>query len=148
MSLGVIVSLIAVSTGYPAADPLIALIVAAVITFTAWQIFRQAASTLSDAARIPPAHISSACMDVDGVLGCHSVRTRGLESEIYVDMHVQVDPGHSVVSAHRIAEDVERAVCKAFDTVADVIVHIEPLDQYQASKTQVERGRPGASTRG
>jgi cation diffusion facilitator family transporter len=140
VSLGVIASLIAVRLGYPAADPLIALVVAGAIVYAAWKVFRQAAATLSDAARIPPADIADACMEVGGVLGCHNVRTRGLESEVYVDMHVQVDPGHSVGTAHGIAEEVERAVCHRFDNVADVIVHIEPLDEYQASKTRAEVG--------
>jgi cation diffusion facilitator family transporter len=137
-----------VRLGYPAADPLIALVVAAVIVYTAWHVFRQAGSTLSDTARIPPADIADACMGVDGVLGCHDVRTRGLESEVYVDMHVQVDPGHSVGSAHQIAEDVERAVCHRFEVVADVIVHIEPLDEYQVSKTQAEADASGPVPRG
>ena len=101
VSLGVIASLVAVRPGYPVADPLIALLVAAVIAYTAWQVFRQAGSTLSDAARIPPAEIAGVCMDVDGVLGCHHIRTRGLESEVYVDMHVQVAPDSASSRATR-----------------------------------------------
>ena len=44
-------------------------------------------------------------------------------------------------------EDVERAVCDTFPSVADVIVHIEPLDEYQATKTRAEGGSLGASQR-
>ena len=58
VSLGVIASLVAVRLGYPVVDPLIALLVAAVIAYTAWQVFRQAGSTLSDTARIPSAEIA------------------------------------------------------------------------------------------
>ncbi len=139
VSLGVIASLVAVRLGYPVADPLIALFVAAVIAYTAWQVFRQAGSTLSDASRIPSAEIAGVCMDVDGVLGCHHIRTRGLVNEVYVDMHVQVAPELSVEQGHHIANAVESSLCDALPTVADVVVHIEPFDDVQARKTEAER---------
>jgi hypothetical protein len=34
-----------------------------------------------------------------------------------------------------VAEAVEKVVCESFDQVADVIVHLEPWDEYQARKT-------------
>lgn len=139
VSLGVLCGLVAVRAGYPMADPIIALVVAAVIAYTAWQVFRQAGATLSDAARIPPPDIHGVCMDVDGVLGCHHIRTRGLESEVYVDMHILVSPSLSVEHGHAIAESVEDAVHTAFGAVADVVVHVEPFDERQASQTEAEK---------
>jgi cation diffusion facilitator family transporter len=139
VSLGVIGGLIAVRLGYPIADPLIALVVAAVIVYTAWQVFVQAGSTLSDRSRIPSADIAQVCSGVEGVLGCHHIRSRGLESEVYVDLHVQVAPEMSVEQGHRIAEKVEAVLCDALPSVADVVVHIEPLDDEQVRKTQAER---------
>jgi cation diffusion facilitator family transporter len=140
VSLGVVGGLLAVRLGYPLADPIIALVVAGIIARTAWSVFRRAERTFSDAARIAPDRIADACVAVDGVLGCHDVRTRGSLSEVYVDMHVQVDPGLSLEAAHDIAEEVERRVCEAFEQVKDVIVHIEPLDAYQADKTVDQMG--------
>jgi len=139
VSLGVIGSLVAVKLGYPAADPLIALVVAGIIAYTAWQVFRQAGSTLSDASRIPSAEIAEICLTVDGVLGCHHIRTRGLESEVYVDMHIQVSPALSVEKGHAIAEAVEEKVGEVFASVTDVVVHIEPFDERQAEKTRAEK---------
>jgi len=136
VSLGVIAGLIAVRLGYPAADPLVGLAVAAAIGYTAWQVFRQAGRTLSDASRIAPDEIRAVLGNVEGVLGCHDIRTRGLEGEVYVDLHVQVDPAESLTSAHEIAERVERLICEAFPQVVDVIVHVEPYDGYQAGKTR------------
>lgn len=138
VSLGVIAGLVAVRMGYPVADPLIALGVAVAIAWTAWGVFRHAGATLSDAVRIPPHDICEVALAVPGVLGCHHIRTRGSESEVYVDMHIQVDPAITVEQGHLIAEDAERALCGAFDSVADVIVHLEPLDSYQAAKTAEE----------
>jgi len=139
VSLGVIGGLVAVRLGYPIADPLIALAVAGAIAYAAWGIFRQAGVTLSDAARISPNLISEAACEVPGALGCHDVRTRGSRAEVYVDMHVQVAPEMTVEEGHAVAESVERAICRRFPEVVDVIVHLEPLDTYQMSKNEAER---------
>ena len=53
-------------------------------------------------------------------------------------MHVQVDASATVADGHSIAELVERAVADHFEQVVDVIVHLEPLDEYQRSKTVAE----------
>ena len=141
VSLGVIVGLVAVKLGYPAADPLIALAVSGAIIYTAWGVFKHANVTLSDAARIPSSEIADVCKGIDGVQGCHHIRTRGVETEVYVDLHVQVDAAKTVGQAHGIAEIVERAICKAFPQAVDVIVHVEPDDDYQADKTAQERDK-------
>lgn len=138
VSIGVIGGLIAVRAGYPAADPLIALGVAAVIAYTAWDVFRQATVTLSDSARIEPSRISVVVREVPGVLGCHHIRTRGSTAEVYVDLHVQVEPSATVEAGHAVAEAVERAICHSFTEVVDVVAHLEPYDAYQAGKTARE----------
>jgi len=139
VSSGVIVGLVLVKAGYPKADAVTALIVSAVIVYTAWQVFKEASVTLSDAARIRASEICEVALGVGGVLGCHSVRTRGSEAEVYVDMHIQVDAARTVADGHRIAELTERTVAEHFDRVADVIVHLEPFDEYQAGKTNEEQ---------
>jgi divalent metal cation (Fe/Co/Zn/Cd) transporter len=49
---------------------------------------------------------------------------------------VQVDPSITVAQGHAIAERVEKAIGDGFDEVVDVIAHLEPLDEYQARKTE------------
>ncbi len=143
VSIGVIAGLMAVRAGYPLADPVIALIVALMILRAAWSVFRRSADTFSDRARLPVADVREMARSVPGVIGCHDVRTRGSLSEVYVDLHVQVDPGETLQEAHRIAESVERAVCRGFEHVTDVIVHVEPMDDYQAKKTAGQMGGRG-----
>ena len=138
VSIGVMIGLLFVRLGYPKADAVTALIVSAVIVFTAWRVFKEASVTLSDAARIPASDICDVVLGVPGVLGCHHVRTRGSEAEVYVDLHIQVDAQRTVADGHEIAEATERAVADRFEQVADVIVHLEPLDDYQAGKTTEE----------
>lgn len=142
VSLGVLAGLAAVRLGWPLADPLLALLVAVAILWTAGQVLRQADVALSDTARLPVPDVCSVVLGVPGVLGCHSVRTRGTAAAIYVDLHVQVDPAVTVAEGHRIAETVERAVCDRFPEAADVLAHLEPYDSYQAGKTAAEESAP------
>ncbi len=145
VSLGVIASLVLVrighATGQPAllkADPIVALLVAGAIAYTAWGVIKQASATLSDSARIDPQVICESVLGYPGVLGCHGVRTRGAASEVYVDLHVQVDGRSSVAEGHHVAEGVERFLVDNFDEVVDAIVHLEPYDEYQIEKTVEE----------
>jgi cation diffusion facilitator family transporter len=140
VSLGVIGGLVAVKLGYPVADPIIALGVAVVIGWTAIGVFRHANETLSDRARLPVSELRAAAQEVPGVDGAHDVRTRGSASEVYVDMHVQVDPSMTVADAHAVAESVERELCARFTQIVDIIVHVEPLDAYQLRKTADQAG--------
>jgi cation diffusion facilitator family transporter len=139
VSVGVIFSLVLVKFfNMPLADPIVALLVCVAIVYTAWGVFRQASATLSDSARIPPSDVCAVALGVPGVLGCHTIRTRGSEAEVYVDLHVQVDPESSVAAGHKVVENVEREVAAAFAQVVDVIAHLEPQDEYQQAKTAEE----------
>ncbi|PKQ29422.1 MAG: cation transporter [Actinobacteria bacterium HGW-Actinobacteria-10] len=138
VSLGVIAGLVAVRAGYPAADPLIAIGVSLAIAMTAWRVLTQAGTTLADTARVDPSDVCQAVLGIDGVLGCHHVRTRGSASQVYMDLHVQVGPELSVAQGHEIAERVERTICDIYPAVTDVLAHLEPFDEYQRVKTAEE----------
>lgn len=128
VSLSVIAGLIVTGLGYPQADLIIALIVAAVIAWGAWSIIRDAALTLSDVAAAPASDIERAARTVVGVKGVHNVRTRDGEGVIWVDLHIQVDPDLRVDRAHDIASAVAARVEQELNAPADVTVHIEPAD--------------------
>ena len=142
VTLGVIGGLAAVRLGYPIADPVLGMVVAVFIVIAAFRVLGDAGSTLADTVRIEAPTVNAVVLGVDGVRGCHDVRSRGTGTDVYVDLHVQVDSGVTVGEGHEIAERVERAVYDAFDEVTDVIAHLEPLDSYQRDKTasQEERG--------
>ena len=136
VSSGVIVSLILVKVGFEAADGVVALLVAVVIFRTAWGIFRGVLHTLGDAARLPASEVAAVAAAVPGVVEAHGVRTRGPESQVAVDLHVQVDPGTTVVRGHAIAHEVEDALRKEYGQVTDVVVHLEPADSGSAGARQ------------
>lgn len=72
------------------------------------------------------AKIESAIESVEGTREWHDLRTRRVGRETFIDLHVLVDPGLSIVDAHRISTDVERALHHACNRPANVTVHVEP----------------------
>jgi len=143
VTVGVIGGLVAVRLGYPIADPVLGLVVAGFIIVTGLRVLASAGESLADTARLDPAAVCEIVFAVGGVLGCHDIRTRGSESDVYVDLHIQVDPQATVAEGHAIAEQVEKAVADGFVQVTDVIAHLEPFDSYQKRKTaeQEQDGR-------
>ena len=136
VSIGVIISLVLVRLGWEQADGIVALIVAAVILRTAWGILRGVLHTLGDAARLPADAVAAVASGVEDVVGCHGVRTRGPESQVYVDLHVQVAPGTTVERGHAIGHGVEDALRRAYGQITDVVVHVEPAPEHDRLAAQ------------
>lgn len=126
VTISVIVGLVFVNLGFPIADPIATVIVTIAILGTAFDVLRDVNRVFSDEARIDPEEIRAVAMRIDGTVQCHHIRTRGLENEVYMDMHVLVDPEMPIGAAHRIADEVEAAERAAFPEVCEVFVHLEP----------------------
>ena len=110
------------------------------ILWTSLRVFARVNLIFSDSAILAVGEVCSVAGKVPGVLGCHSVRTRGPSSQIHIDLHIQVDPALTVARGHAIAEEVEKALCEGIPGVVDVIAHLEPMDEYQRGKTEREGG--------
>ena len=125
-SLSVIAGLIAIQIGYPWIDPLVAIVIAVIIAWTAFIVLKDVLSSLTDEIRIDSKDIRTAVMTIPGILDCHEIRTRGLANHVFVDLSIHVEPTWSVEQAHVLATDVEEFLLTQFDSVEDVVVHIEP----------------------
>jgi cation diffusion facilitator family transporter len=128
-SLAVIASLALVELGVGRADALVALAIAAAIAWGAWTIVRDASLVLTDATAVQHERIERAVRDVSGVRGAHNIRSRGGEGNVWVDLHIQVDPSMPVDRAHEIASEVAERVEAEIGDPADVTVHVEPADE-------------------
>lgn len=126
VSLSVIAGLVAVKLGYPVMDLVAAAVVVVTILWAALGVLRSAGEVLVDRARIPEEELTALVEDVEGVRSVHRVRTRGVPTEVYVDMHLVVDPTMPLECAHALAEEVEKRVRSAYPVVVDVLIHVEP----------------------
>ena len=116
--------------GFPWADPLAAVVVAAMIIRVAWKIGREGYDELIDTGVSSnlAKRIGEEIRLVDGVAEMHQLRTRKMGSKIFADVHIRVSPRISVSEGHRISDAVEAHLGKQFASLYDVIVHIDPED--------------------
>jgi cation diffusion facilitator family transporter len=136
VSSSVILSFVLVQAGLTLADPICSLVVAVAILHSAWEVFRQANETLSDKARIPVDEVEQAVLSVEGVRSAHHIRSRGTENEVYVDLHVLLDPRITLEDAHAIGKQVNKAIRARFPQVADVVVHVEPDNAEERAEAE------------
>ena len=133
-SLSVLAGLVAIQAGYPFIDPFVAIVIAAVIAWTAFIVLKDVLSSLTDRIQIDPHAIRTAVKTMPGILDCHDIRTRGLANHVFVDLSIHVEPTWSVEQAHTLATRVEAFLMNHFDPIEDVVVHIEP-DGHPARET-------------
>ncbi len=126
VSFSVIIGLIAIRLGYPVIDPVISILIAVVILRAGAEIIFHSISILTDESQIDPEAISQVVHNIEGVIACHDIRTRGPPGNVYVDLHVEVDPNMSTYKSHTISHIVQYRIKENFDGIEDVLVHIEP----------------------
>ncbi|WMW24908.1 cation diffusion facilitator family transporter [Methanolobus sediminis] len=126
VSLSVIIGLIAIHFGYPLIDPIVSVLIALVILYAGAEIIFHSVSILADESRIDTEEIAEIVRTIEGVIDCHKIRTRGPPGNVYVDLHVEVDPGMTTYKSHTISHIVQYRIKENFDGIEDVLVHIEP----------------------
>jgi cation diffusion facilitator family transporter len=125
-SCSVLAGLLAVQAGFAFVDPLVTILIAGVIAWTAFVVLKDVLSALTDAVRLNPEEVRTTVMAVSGVLDCHDIRTRGLAHHVFMDLSIHVNPTLSVEKAHMLATRIEELLMAHFDSLEDVVVHIEP----------------------
>lgn len=70
--------------------------------------------------------ISKILSEEPEVLDWHALRTRKVGGELFIDLHLLVDPEISVRDSHVICERVEDRIEKELKKPVNVLIHIEP----------------------
>ena len=81
--------------------------------------------------------IRQSISNIDGVVDLHMLRTRLMGGRALVDVHLQVDGNISVSEGHQISENVRTQVIDEFESVDDVLVHIDP-ENDETSKVNID----------
>ncbi len=125
---GVILALWLSAEGLPAVDPLIAIVIALYILYSAWHILRQSLDHLMDR-ELPDAErerIIELVLGHPEVRGMHDLRSRRAGTATFLQLHLELGDDLSLVAAHRILEAVEATLRKAYPG-AEIIIHPDPM---------------------
>ena len=112
-------------------DPLVAGIIGFYILYTAWTISAEAFHILVDRelGDEERERITQIALKHPDVSGLHDLRTRSAGSQLFIQLHLELDGNMSLSAAHVIADDVAMEIENAFPG-AEVIIHQDP---YQLS---------------
>ncbi|MEP7274414.1 MAG: cation diffusion facilitator family transporter [Acidobacteriota bacterium] len=130
VSCSIVAGLALMKAGYYWVDPVASLGVAVVIAWNGYKIFRSTVPVLVDAAPVAAERIAAISESVPGVHSVHDVRSRGRDGEMFIEMHMHLEPGSEQdhIAAHAITEEVEHRLGDALGRVI-VTIHVEPLPQ-------------------
>lgn len=129
-SFSVIISLIVTKIGFPLIDPIVTMLISLFIGYAAFEIVKQSSDVLCDTAVfLDDQKVRDIVLKTEGVRACHKIRSRGRIDDIYIDLHVQVNPSMHIDDAHKISYHIEEAIKSAIPGITDVVVHMEPQER-------------------
>ncbi|MFW2383276.1 MAG: cation diffusion facilitator family transporter, partial [Acidimicrobiales bacterium] len=126
-SLAVLFGAIGVAMGFPAADPIIGLMITVAILFILRDATKQVFRRLMDG--VDPHTVDDVAANaasVDGVLGVEDVRVRWIGHRLDATVQVVVDEKLSLIDGHEIAHEVTDALEGAMPNLDNIVVHVEP----------------------
>lgn len=129
-SLAVLLGATGVWLGYPMADPIVGLLIAAAILVIVWQSGKMVFTRLLDG--VDPEvideirHVST---HVEGVENVAEVRARWLGHRLRAEVNVAVDLTLSVAEGHAVAREVNHRLMHELQYLDMAVVHVDPAQE-------------------
>ena len=82
--------------------------------------------------------IREATSRVQGVRGVHNLTVTTIDEELFVTLHVQVDPRLALDHAHEISESIEKAIRATIPKIRQVTIHLEPSIAESSSGRKID----------
>jgi cation diffusion facilitator family transporter len=128
-SVGVAVGLgLMTLTGLPILDPLVALLVSALIVKEAWHLVSRSFAPQMDGA-LPSGEFTDVetviAETLKGTAGYHDLKARRAGHRIFVEFHLTLPGTVSLTEAHAVTECVEAALNARWEH-AEALIHMEP----------------------
>jgi cation diffusion facilitator family transporter len=126
-SLGAAAGVIGAALGAPILDPIAGLVITAVIAVIAWDTARTVTGRLLDEADASlVATIEAVAQSTPGVVAVNEARARWTGRRVLAELTLALPPDSTLAGAHALGEEVRHRLYHQIDTLADVIVHLDP----------------------
>ena len=127
ISIGVLISLVGIKFGLPIIiDPIISIVISIFILYASYEIFKESIGVLLDSAVVEEDKIRDVVNGFEEVKDIHKIRSRGSANDMYVDMHIMINPDTSIVDSHKLSHNIEKEIKNKINNNCQVIIHIEP----------------------
>jgi cation diffusion facilitator family transporter len=129
-SLAVLAGAIGVWLGYPLADPIVGLLIAAAILVIVWQSGKAVFTRMLDGVEPEVVdEIRHVACEVDGVEEVSEARARWLGHRLHAEVNIAVDTGLSVAEGHAIAREVNHRLMHHLSYLSGAVVHVDPIQE-------------------
>jgi len=127
-SVAVLIGFVVMEFGFDHGDQLAAIAVGLMVIFVAVKIVADSLMELTEGAVDPETteHIKHVIDGNPAIRQWHRLRTRTVGREVFLDVHILVDPELNVAAAHEISEHLEKALDEEISRPVNITVHIEP----------------------
>jgi len=127
-SIAVLIGVVALRFGYGLGDEIATMAVGLLIILVGVRVVGECLSELAESAvdQNTLKQITSIIEANPAIRQWHKLRTRSVGREIFLDLHILVDPQLNIKEAHDIAENLEDSVEKSLPCPVNITVHIEP----------------------
>jgi len=127
-SIAVAIGFISLEFGFGHGDQVAAIAVGMMIIWVGVKVIGDALRELTEAAVDPDTieHIKEIINSDSSIRQWHKLRTRMVGREVFLDLHILVDPDLKITAAHEIAESLEKALDEEITRPINITVHIEP----------------------
>jgi cation diffusion facilitator family transporter len=127
-SLAVVVGFIAMKFGFNHGDQVVTIIIGVMIMMVGVRVFIGCLDELTESAvdSETSEHVRKIIIAHPAIRGCHDLRSRTVGREVFIDIHILVDPDLNVTVAHKITEELELIFLEKVTRPVNVTVHIEP----------------------
>jgi len=127
-SIAVVIGFVALEFGFGHGDQVAAIAVGLMIIWVGVKIIGDALRELTEAAIDSGTieHIKGIINSIPEIRHWHKLRSRMVGREVFLDLHILVDPELSVSDAHEISENLEKTLDEQIIRPINITVHIEP----------------------
>lgn len=139
-SLAVVGGAIGVALGYPLADPIVGLLISAVILVLLRSATAQMLGRLMDA--VQPGMVDEVeriVRGTPGVVGVDRIRLRWVGHALETNLTVTVDQDLTVLEGHAISEEVRHRLLHQVARLDSVVIHVNPCDHGGIDSHEVVR---------
>jgi len=127
-SIAVVIGFVSFRLGFKYGDQLAAVAVGLMIIMVAVRVIgdclRELTESAVDADTIE--HIKRIINADSAIRQWHKLRTRTVGREVFLDLHILVDPDLNIAAAHEISESLEKTLAQQVNRPVNITVHIEP----------------------
>ncbi|MFH1719453.1 MAG: cation diffusion facilitator family transporter [Planctomycetota bacterium] len=127
-SVAVVIGSISLAFGFGHGDQVGAITVGLMIIWVGVKIIGDCLRELTESAIDSDTieHIKQIINADSSIRQWHKLRTRRVGREVFLDLHILVDPDLNVTAAHEIAERLEKTLDEEITLPINIIIHIEP----------------------